>query len=129
MPGLKQRSRTLVELAHSAAFYVRQRPIPLDEKGSKVLDDLARAALASLDRPLVEAQDWSEAALEELCRAQAETQGIGLGKLAQPVRVALTGTTVSPGVFEVMRVLGRSEVLGRIADAATGRNGLAQQLS
>ena len=129
MPGLKQRSRTLVELAHSAAFYVRQRPIPLDEKGSKVLDDSARAALASLGRPLVEAQDWSEAALEELCRAQAETQGIGLGKLAQPVRVALTGTTVSPGVFEVMRVLGRSEVLGRIADAATGRNGLAQQLS
>jgi glutamyl-tRNA synthetase len=129
MPGLKQRSRTLVELAQSAAFYVRPRPIPLDEKGTRLLDDNARAALASLDVPLAAVMDWSEAALEGACRAQAETQGIGLGKLAQPLRVALTGTTVSPGVFEVMRVLGRSEVIGRIADAATGRNPVKQQLS
>jgi glutamyl-tRNA synthetase len=129
MPGLKQRSRTLVELAQSAAFYVRPRPIPLDEKGTRLLDDNARAVLASLDVPLAAVMDWSEAALEDACRAQAETQGIDLGKLAQPLRVALTGTTVSPGVFEVMRVLGRSEVIGRIADAATGRNPVKQQLS
>src|SRR3954470_19578634 len=129
MPGLKQRSRTLVELAQSAAFYVRPRPIPLDEKGTRLLDDHARAALASLDAPLAAVTDWSEAPLEGACRAQAETRGIGLGKLAQPLRVALTGTTVSPGVFEVMRVLGRSEVMGRIADAAAGRNPVGQQLS
>ena len=62
-----------------------------------------------------------------LCRAQAEAPGIGFGKLAQPLRVALTGSTVSPGVFEVMRVLGRDEVLARIEDAATGRNAALPQ--
>ena len=128
MGGLKQRSRTLVELARSAAFYLRERPVPLDEKGSKVLDESTRAILAALEQPLAEAPEWSEAALEELCRTQAEGLGLALGKVAQPLRVALTGTTVSPGVFEMMRVLGRSEVLGRVADAATGRNGLASQL-
>jgi glutamyl-tRNA synthetase len=60
-----------------------------------------------------------------VCRAHAAAAGIGFGKLAQPLRVALTGSTVSPGVFEVMRVLGRAEVLARIEDAATGRNPVA----
>jgi glutamyl-tRNA synthetase len=122
MPGLKQRARTLVELARSAAFYVRPRPIPLDEKGAKLLDDTARAILATLLGPLRTAGTWSEAALEASCREQAEALGIGFGKLAQPLRVALTGGTVSPGVFEVMAVLGRDEAIGRIDDAATGRN-------
>ena len=97
------------------------------EGAARLLDERPERPLASLDAPL------AAAGLERgrpggRCRAQAETQGIGFGKLAQPLRVALTGTTVSPGVFEVMRVLGRSEVLARIADAATGRNALAQQL-
>jgi glutamyl-tRNA synthetase len=122
MPGLKQRARTLVELAQSAAFYVRPRPIPPDEKGRKLLDDSARASLAALLGPLRATDAWSDAALEALCREQAEALGIGFGKLAQPLRVALTGGTVSPGVFEIMAVLGRDETIGRIDDAATGRN-------
>jgi glutamyl-tRNA synthetase len=122
MPGLKQRARTLVELAQSAAFYVRSRPLPVDEKGRKVLDEAARAALAGLIAPLQSETSWSEATLEAVCRQHAEAAGIGFGKLAQPLRVALTGGTVSPGVFEIMAVLRRDEVLGRIDDAATGRN-------
>jgi glutamyl-tRNA synthetase len=122
MPGLKQRARTLVELAQSAAFYVRSRPLPVDEKGQKVLDEAARAALAGLIATLQSETSWSEATLEAVCRQHAEAAGIGFGKLAQPLRVALTGGTVSPGVFEIMAVLRRDEVLGRIDDAATGRN-------
>ena len=122
MPGLKQRARTLVELAQSAAFYVRPRPIPLDEKGSTLLDGAARAALAAVVAPLRAAAEWSEATLEAVCRECAETAGIGFGKLAQPMRVALTGGTVSPGVFEIMAVLGPDETIGRIDDAARGRN-------
>jgi glutamyl-tRNA synthetase len=122
MPGLKQRSRTLVELAQMAAFYVRPRPIPLDAKAVRLLDEPARTALAAIVPALRAAREWSEAALEALCRRAAEVAGIGFGKLAQPLRVALTGGTVSPGVFEIMAVLGRDEVLGRIEDAATGRN-------
>ena len=122
MPGLKQRARTLVELARSAAFYLRPRPIPLDGKSSKLLDQPARAALSALVGPLSVATEWSEAALEALCRERAEAAGIGFAKLAQPLRVALTAGTVSPGIFEIMAVLGRDETIGRIDDAATGRN-------
>ena len=122
MPGLKQRSRTLVELAQSAAFYIRERPIPIDAKAGKLLDEMARGNLAGLVAHLRSTGDWSEAGLEALCRERAEAVGIGFSKFAQPLRVALTGSTVSPGVFEIMRVLGRDEVLGRVEDAASGRN-------
>jgi glutamyl-tRNA synthetase len=122
MPGLKQRARTLVELARSAAFYVRSRPLPVDERGRKVLDEAARAALAGLVASLQSEASWSESTLEAVCRRHAQAAGIGFGKVAQPLRVALTGGTVSPGVFEIMAVLRRDEVLGRIDDAATGRN-------
>ncbi|MEK0081631.1 glutamate--tRNA ligase [Benzoatithermus flavus] len=122
MNGLKQRARTLVELAESAAFYVRPRPLPVDEKARKVLDEAARRTLAALMQPLAAVPDWQETTLENVTRAQADLMGIGFGKLAQPLRAALTGSTVSPGLFEVMAVLGRAEVLARIEDAATGRN-------
>ena len=127
MDGLKQRARTLVELAQSAAFYVRPRPLPLDEKARKLLDDGARAAIAMLAKPLAALGDWQEAALENVCRAQAGAIDVGFGKLAQALRAALTGATVSPGMFEIMRVLGRAEVLARIEDASTGRNAASPQ--
>lgn len=129
MDGLKSRARTLVELAEMAAFYVRARPLPLQPKAADTLDDAARQRLAALIAPLSEAPDWDEAALESLCRAQAEAQGVGFGKLAQPLRAALTGTLVSPGLFEVMRILGREEVIARLDDAALHRNTLATPTS
>ncbi len=122
MQGLKQRARTLVDLAASAVFYVHARPLPLDTKAAKLLDDTARAHLAAVLPALAAAQPFDEATLEAACRAVAEARAIGFGKLAQPLRAALTGRTVSPGLFEVMVALGRAEVQGRIEDAAAGCN-------
>jgi len=127
MDGLKQRAKTLAELAENAAFYVQARPLPLDAKAAKLLDEEARGRLEGLVPLLVKAAVWDEATLESLCRAHAEALGVGFGKLAQPLRAALTGRTVSPGLFEVMRVLGRDEVVARLDDAAAGRNVAAQQ--
>lgn len=128
MDGLKQRARTLVELAEAAGFYVRPRPLPVAEKALRLLDPAAREVLGALTQALAGVEPWDEAGLEAACRAKAEALGLGFGKLAQPLRVALTGSTVSPGIFEIMRVLGRAEVLGRLEDAARGCNCAAAQL-
>ena len=118
MDGLKQRARTLVDLAESAMFYVRPRPLPLDDKAARfvlesgpLLGDVA-ARLARLD-------EWSETSIEEEVRRIAEGAGRPLGKIAQPLRAALTGSTISPGIFDVAAVLGRSETLARLADATS----------
>jgi glutamyl-tRNA synthetase len=126
MPGLKPRASTLVDLAERAKFYVVARPIPLDENAAKLLDRPSRARLAALAKALEAERSWDEAALEAALRAQAEAAGVKLGQLAQPVRAALTGATASPGIFEVMAVLGRADVLGRLADAVAGVNAAAQ---
>lgn len=125
MPGLKQRARTLVELAAGAAFYVRLRPLPLDDKAAKALDPEVRRALGGLRPALAGLEPWDEAVVEAAVRAAAPDLGVGFGRLAQALRAALTGASVSPGLFEVMRVLGREESLARLEDAATGRNGAA----
>src|SRR5690606_788864 len=117
MDGLKQRARTLKELARAAAIYLRPRPLPMDAKAANLLNDSSRPTVEALVLPVASLERGGEAALESSCRATAERLGIGFGKLAQRLRAALTGTTVSPGLFEVMRVLGRGEVLGRIEDA------------
>jgi glutamyl-tRNA synthetase len=120
MPGLKPRATTLVDLAERAKFYVVARPIPLDEHAAKLLDPPARDRLAALARALRDLSEWDAARLEAVVRAQAEAAGVKLGQLAQPLRAALSGATASPGIFEVMAVLGREEVLGRLADAVEG---------
>jgi glutamyl-tRNA synthetase len=116
MDGLKPRAKTLVELAEIAAFYVRPRPIPLADAAAKQLDAEARARLAALGPALSGVQAWNAAALEAVVRTAAESAGIKLGMLAQPLRAALTGSTASPPIFEVMQVLGRAETLGRLSD-------------
>ena len=117
MPGLKQRARTIVELAESAEFYTHARPIPIAETGRKLLSDAGRARLAAYSDRIATLPEWTAAALEAEARQAAEVAGAKLGDIAQPVRAALTGTNVSPPIFEVMQVLGRDEALGRIADA------------
>jgi glutamyl-tRNA synthetase len=117
MTGLKQRAKTVVELADSALFYVRARPIPIAEPAAKLLDQTAHARLGALTAALEACKDWSASALEAVVRSAAEAAGAKLGVLAQPLRAALTGGTTSPPIFEVMEVLGRDETLGRIADA------------
>jgi glutamyl-tRNA synthetase len=117
MPGLKDRARTLVELAEGAAFLFARRPLQPDEKAAALLaDPQNRSHLAEIARRFEAIEVWEAAALEAAVRELAETSGTKLGNLAQPLRAALTGRTVSPGVFDVLAVLGRQESLARIRD-------------
>ncbi len=116
MPGLKERAKTLVELAESAYYLYAQRPLSLDEKAKSLLDADARKVLAGARDALAAASEWTVAATEEAIRAYAESSGLKLGKVAQPLRAALTGRSTSPGVFDVLAVLGRDESLARIGD-------------
>jgi glutamyl-tRNA synthetase len=116
MPLLKERAKSLVDLINGAHFVVAERPLPLDEAAEKLLDTEARKLLASLVPILASATDWSAPALEAAVKAFAETEGLKLGKLAQPLRAALTGRATSPGIFDVLAILGRDESLARIGD-------------
>ena len=116
LPTLKERAKTLLDLIEGAAYLTAQRPIALDDKAAKALDPEARASLVKLLLQLEAAPDWTGPALEALVRTFAEATGQKLGKIAQPLRAALTGRTVSPPVFDVMAVLGREEALARIRD-------------
>lgn len=118
MPGLKERAKTLIELINGAEFLFADRPLKLDEKAEKLLDADARQKLAAMLPKLEGASRWQAADLEAIVRTFAEETGAKLGKVAQPLRAALTGKSVSPPVFDVMAVLGRDEALGRIRDHA-----------
>jgi len=117
MPGLKERAKTLLELADSAAFLFAERPLTLDEKAAGLVagsaTDILRGAADALRAVNT---DWSAATAEAAIRAYAEENGLKLGAVAQPLRAALTGRSTSPGVFDVLAVLGRDESLARIAD-------------
>ncbi len=117
MPSLKQRAKTLVELADSAAFLFDQRPLTPDEKAAKLLGDEGRAVLRQVRDALGQVNDWQAEPLEVATKAVAETAGLKLGKVAQPLRAALTGRTTSPGIYDVLVSLGREESLGRLDDA------------
>ena len=116
MPGLKDRAKTLVELMDGAQFLFAQRPLPLDEKAATILNDEGRALLKSVLPALEATTEWTAAALDSTARAFAEEKNLKLGKVAQPLRAALVGKSTSPGVFDVLEVLGREEALGRIRD-------------
>jgi glutamyl-tRNA synthetase len=118
LPALKPRATTLVELQAAAGFIFAQRPIALDERARQVLSDENRARLAELLPELEATPEWTTAALEATVKAYAERQALKLGAIAQPLRASLTGTLVSPGIFEVLEILGREESLARIADQA-----------
>jgi glutamyl-tRNA synthetase len=120
MPEMKKRASNLNDLASGSLFWLRTRPIPMDEGAAKLLAsatprllDRARARFAAQD-------DWTAAALEQLARDMAESEGAKLGQIAQPLRAAITGSAQSPGLFEVLEVLGKDEVLGRITDVLAG---------
>ena len=117
MAGLKARAKTIAELSDSAQFYVRRRPIPMNDKAIKLLQGPASDRLKRFGASLAGATEWRAETLEAAARHFAETESCKLGDIAQPLRAALSGSNVSPGVFEVAEVLGRDEVLGRIDDA------------
>jgi glutamyl-tRNA synthetase len=116
MPGLKDRAKTLVELAEGAMYLFAKRPLGIDEKAAALLDEAGREILRDVHPILATVADWQLAPLDEAVRVYAESKGLKLGKVAQPLRAALTGRATSPGVFDVLEVLGRAEALGRIED-------------
>jgi glutamyl-tRNA synthetase len=118
MPSLKERAKTLLDLIEGAHFLLADRPIPLDEKASALLTPEARALLADVLAELTAVEPWTAEATEQAVRAFAERKGHKLGAVAQPLRAALTGRTTSPGIFEVLVVLGKAESLARITDQA-----------
>ncbi|MDF3073401.1 MAG: glutamate--tRNA ligase [Alphaproteobacteria bacterium] len=118
MNGVKQRSRTLVELADNLKFYAVRGPVTPDAKAAGLLTTEAKASLAGLVPVLEQATEWSEAALEAAVKAFAESRGAKLGSVAQPLRAALTGSTMSPGIFEVLAILGRDDSISRIKASA-----------
>ena len=117
LPGLKERAKTLVDLTDSALFYAKDRPLATDDKAAKLLADGGRAVLAALLPAIQGVEAWSRESLEEQARLYAEANAQKLGSIAQPLRAALTGSTVSPPIFEVMEILGKDETLARLGDA------------
>jgi glutamyl-tRNA synthetase len=116
MPGLKERAKTLVELIESARYVYTERPIAIDDKAQALLDGGGRALIADVLDVLAAVEPWDAETTEAAVRAFSERAGIKLGAVAQPLRAALTGRTTSPGIFEVLAVLGKDETLARLAD-------------
>jgi glutamyl-tRNA synthetase len=116
MPSLKERAKTLLDVIDGARFLWADRPIPLDDKAAAMLTPDARALLGDIAAELTGVEPWSAETTERVVRLFAEGKGAKLGTIAQPLRAALTGRTTSPGIFEVLAVLGKTESLARLAD-------------
>jgi glutamyl-tRNA synthetase len=116
MPSLKERAKTLLDLIDGAHFLLADRPIPLDDKANALLTAEAKALLHDVAAELAVVEPWGAETTEQAVRTFAEHKGAKLGAVAQPLRAALTGRTTSPGIFEVLAVLGKAESLARVAD-------------
>lgn len=119
MPGLKERSKTLLDILEMAHFLLGERPFEPDAAAAKILAGTPRETFADLASRLQHV-DWRPSDIETTVRDYAGEKGLGLGKVAQPLRVALTGRTISPGVFDMMNILGREESLARLGDRVAG---------
>ena len=120
MPGLKERAKNINELIENSAFYARIRPLEMNDKAAKLIAGDGREVLEKMRAVLDGVQDWRDEPLQDATKAFAEQAELKLGKVAQPLRAALTGSNISPSVFEVLEVLGKDESLGRLDDALRG---------
>src|SRR3569623_1739607 len=118
LPELQPRAKTVLELIDLAQFIYAVRPIEVDTGAAEQLTADARSMLAGAKAGLEDLSDWRVTAIDGAIRTFAESRGLKLGKVAQPLRVALTGRTVSPGIFEVMVLICKHESLARIGDQA-----------
>ncbi len=118
MPNLKERAKTLIELIAGAYFIFADRPLEIEPKAAALLTPETRALIGKLREALETVTDWGAGTTEAAMRNFAEQNNLKLGAVAQPLRVALTGRTTSPGIFDVLAVLGRDESLARLADQA-----------
>ena len=126
MPVLKTRAKSTLEIADGARFLFGVRPLALDEPATALLTETGIALVGKARNVLADVDEWTVTALEEAVRQVAEEAALGLGKVAQPLRAALTGRTTSPGIFDVLALLGRDEALGRLDDIIRGRNARPQ---
>ena len=116
LPALKERAKTLINLAQGAAFIFEQRPIPMEEKASSLLNEEGIAVVKGI-LPLFEAlPDWQAETVETCIRNYTESNDLKLGKVAQPIRAAVTGKATSPGAFDVLQILGRETSINRMRD-------------
>jgi glutamyl-tRNA synthetase len=118
MPGLKERAKTLIELIDGAYFVLAERPIKFDDKAKALVTPDAQALLLALAAELEPAEPWTADTTERIVRGFADRTGVKLGAVAQPLRAALTGRITSPGIFDVLAVLGKAESLARLRDQA-----------
>src|SRR5262245_3455568 len=118
MPGLKERAKTLAELLEGARFLFAKRPLAIDAKAASLLDAAARKNIAALIPRFAAAAEWNAAKLERIVRDFIAERNIKLGDAAQPLRAALTGKAASPGIFDVLEVLGQEESIARLQDQA-----------
>jgi glutamyl-tRNA synthetase len=116
LPELQPRAKTVLELIDLAQFIYAVRPIVIEQAAADQLTPEARTNIAAFIEVAKALPEWTVGALDAAARAFAETRGLKLGKVAQPLRAALTGRTISPGIFEVMVLIGRDEALARLAD-------------
>ena len=126
MPVLKARAKSTLDLADGARFLFASRPLALDQGADALLHEDGRALVRAVRNALASSAEWSTTALEQRVRLVAEEAGLGLGKVAQPLRAALTGRTTSPGIFDVLTLLSREEALARLDDAVEERNARPQ---
>jgi glutamyl-tRNA synthetase len=120
MPSLKERAKTLLELISGSYFIFADRPLELEPKAAALLTPETRELIGKLRTALEAVTDWRSDTTEAAMRNFAEQNNLKLGAVAQPLRVALTGRTTSPGIFDVLAVLGRDQCLARLADQAAG---------
>jgi glutamyl-tRNA synthetase len=118
MPSLKERAKTLIELIDSSYFIFADRPLEVEPKAAALLTPENRQLIGRLRAALEPVAPWTAEATESAMRSFAEAHDLKLGAVAQPLRVALTGRTTSPGIFDVLAVLGREECLARLGDQA-----------
>jgi glutamyl-tRNA synthetase len=119
MPSLKERAKTLIELIDGAYFIFADRPLELEPKAAALLTPENRELIGRVRGVLETVTPWTAEGTEAAVRAFAEANNLKLGAVAQPLRAALTGRTTSPGIFDVLAVLGRHECLARLADRAS----------
>jgi glutamyl-tRNA synthetase len=122
MPFLTPRAKDLNEVAEGAAFLFAARPLAMDDKAAALLEGAARDMLALVHTALSRVPDWNAETIEQAVREVAEAEGAKLGQVAQPLRAALTGRATSPGIFDVLALLGREESLARLADRMSGKD-------
>ncbi len=116
---LRERAQTLTDLAHAGIFYLKKRPLLLDPDASKMLDtDETRGLLSEVRQTLGTLDDFRAASIEATLKEFSTAKALKLGKVAMPLRCAITGTTNSPSIFHVAEILGREETLARLSDVA-----------